>query len=130
MSEGTSHSAGSIKSTGTSVESAEEDLVVLFDRENDHDDLEEKHERHERHVRGLKRHARFERKENERDHEERKHRHEKDLMNLGDSDCNGGRTPSGKPCSGTSTSTLVNLMAHAKATKIMNLKAKKNMFLY
>merc|ERR1712086_252214 len=109
MSEGTSKSAGSIKSTGTSVKSVDEDLVVLFDRDNDHDDLEDKHERD---LMNLK----------------RKHRHHKrDLMILADSNCNDGLNDAGLPCKGTSTKSLVNLLAHAKATKIMN---KKNMFLY
>merc|ERR1712086_1158407 len=70
MSEGTSKSAGSIKSTGTSVKSVDEDLVVLFDRDNDHDDLEDKHERD---LMNLKR------KHRDLMNLKRKHR---DLMNL------------------------------------------------
>merc|ERR1712086_933686 len=138
MSEGTSKSAGSIKSTGTSVKSVDEDLVALFDRDNDHDDLEDKHERD---LMNLKRkHRDLMNLNSDLDnmrnangsHDfmnlDRKHRHhERDLMILADSNCNDGLNDAGLPCKGTSTKSLVNLLAHAKATKIMN---KKNMFLY
>merc|ERR1712127_1172913 len=155
MSEGTSKSAGSIKSTGTSVKSVDEDLVVLFDRDNDHDDLEDKHERD---LMNLKRKHRdlMNLKRKHRDlmnlnsdldnmrnangsHDfmnlDRKHRHERDLMILADSNCNDGLDDAGLPCKGTSTKSLVNLRAHAKATRIMKKKTtrimkKKNMFLY
>merc|ERR1712127_1144195 len=134
MSEGTSKSAGSIKSV-------DEDLVVLFDRDNDHDDLEDKHERD---LMNLKRKHRdlMNLKRKHRDlmnlnsdldnmrnangsHDfmnlDRKHRHHKrDLMILADSNCNDGLNDAGLPCKGTSTKSLVNLLAHAKATKIMN----------
>jgi len=81
---GTSKSAGSVKSTGTSVSGKS--------------------------------------LENLRDRRERRGR--RDLMVLKDSDCNDGKTPSGKPCKNTNT--LMQLKAHAKAQKIM----KKKMFLY
>merc|ERR1712127_116002 len=114
MSVGTSNSAGSKKSTGTSV-SGKSLMNMSVGTSNSAGS--KKSDGTSVSGKSLV---------NIRDRRERKGR-EGRLMVLLDSDCNDGKTPSGKKCKNTETNSLMQLKAHAKAEKIMN---KKNMFLY